>query len=127
MLTPKQTASSLQVSTSSLRRWSVEFEPFLGQRTGIKRLYSADDLAVLAQVKALYQQGMSTAQVTEALPVVKNTNSALINITDFASALALARADNAKLSLVVDDLNSRLTALENFISLPWYKRLFTAK
>lgn len=123
MLTPKQTAATLQVSTSTLRRWSSEFEPFLGQRTGIKRLYSTDDLAVLARIKELYKQGMNTAQVAEALPVVKNTNSALINITDFANALALSRADNAKLAQSVDDLNSRLTALESYLSLPWYRKL----
>ncbi len=127
MLTPKQTASTLQVSTSTLRRWSSDFEPFLSLRKGIKRLYSADDLAVLSRIKDLFNQGMNTAQVAEALPVVKDTNSALINIADFANALAIARADNAKLLQSVNQLNERLTALETYLSLPWYKRISKGK
>ena len=123
MFTPKQTADSLQVSTSTLRRWSSDFEPFLSLRKGIKRLYSTDDLAVLSRVKELYEQGMNTAQIAEALPVVKSANTALINIADFANALSLARADNAKLTQVVDDLNNRLTALEDYLTLPWWKKL----
>lgn len=123
MFTPKQTASTLQCSTSTLRRWSSDFEPFLSLRKGIKRLYSTDDLAVLSRVKDLYKQGMNTAQIAEALPVVKTANNALINIADFASALSLARADNAKLTQVVDDLNNRLTALEDYLTLPWWRKL----
>lgn len=125
MLTPKQASDTLQVSTSTLRRWSSDFSPFLGLRKGVRRLYTTDDIATLSRIKDLYKQGMNTLQVTEALPLVQGTNSdkALINITDFANALALARADNAKLNNAVNELNDRLTALENYLSLPFYKRL----
>jgi len=125
MLTPKQASDTLQVSTSTLRRWSSDFSPFLGLRKGVRRLYTTDDIATLSRIKDLYKQGMNTLQVTEALPLVQGTNNdkALINITDFANALSLARADNAKLNNAVNELNDRLTALENYLSLPFYKRL----
>lgn len=125
MLTPKQASDTLQVSTSTLRRWSSDFSPFLSLRKGVRRLYTTDDIATLSRIKDLYKQGMNTLQVTEALPLVQSsdTDKALINITDFANALSLARADNAKLNNAVNELNDRLTALENYLSLPFYKRL----
>lgn len=125
MITPKQASDTLQVSTSTLRRWSSDFSPFLSLRKGVKRLYTTDDLATFSSIKDLYKQGMNTLQVTEALPLVQGTNNdkALINLTDFANALALSRADNAKLNNAVNELNDRLTALENYLSLPFYKRL----
>ena len=125
MITPKQASDTLQVSTSTVRRWSSDFSPFLSLRKGVRRLYTTDDIATLSRIKDLYKQGMNTLQVTEALPLVQGTNNdkALINITDFANALSLARADNAKLNNAVNELNDRLTALENYLSLPFYKRL----
>lgn len=125
MITPKQASDTLQVSTSTVRRWSSDFSPFLSLRKGVRRLYTTDDIATLSRIKDLYKQGMNTLQVTEALPLVQSsdTDKALINITDFANALSLARADNAKLNNAVNELNDRLTALENYLSLPFYKRL----
>ena len=125
MITPKQASDTLQVSTSTVRRWSSDFSPFLSLRKGVRRLYTTDDIATLSRIKDLYKQGMNTLQVTEALPLVQGTNNdkALINITDFANALSLARADNAKLNNAVNELNDRLTALEESLSLPFYKRL----
>lgn len=125
MITPKQASDTLQVSTSTVRRWSSDFSPFLSLRKGVRRLYTTDDIATLSRIKDLYKQGMNTLQVTEALPLVQSsdTDKALINITDFANALSLARADNAKLNNAINELNDRLTALEEYLSLPFYKRL----
>lgn len=125
MITPKQTAEALQVSTSTLRRWSSDFEPFLSHRKGTKRLYTPDDLAMLSKIKAYFAEGLSTAQIKEALPVVNNSDNdkALVNVPDFANALMIIREDNIKLIETVDILTNRLQALEEYLDLPFYKRL----
>jgi DNA-binding transcriptional MerR regulator len=125
MITPMQAAETLKVSTSTLRRWSSEFEAFLSLRKGIKRLYSTDDLAILKRIKDYYKQGLVTSQIREALPVVEisNGDKALITIPDFADALMLAQANNAQLNQTVNDITKRLDALESYFSLPWYKKI----
>lgn len=125
MLTPKQTADALQVSTSTLRRWSSEFTPFLSPRKGVKRLYTTDDLAMLRKVKDLFNEGLNTSQVSDALAIVdtSNTDKALINLADFATALMQARESNLILSEKVDTLTERLDALEKYLKLPFYKRI----
>ena len=126
MITPKQTAETLQVSTSTVRRWSIEFDAFLSHRTGVKRQYTTDDVATLARIRDLFKQGYSINQIRETLPTIdrSNTDKALINIADFATALSMARADNAKLNQIVTDMNTCLDALEKWLALPFYKRLF---
>ena len=125
MITPKQTAEALQVSTSTLRRWSSDFEAFLSQRKGTKRLYTPDDLAMLRKVKDYFAEGLTTAQIKEALPVVDSSDNdkALINVPDFANALMIAREDNIRLTEAVDNLTNRLQALEDYLKLPFWKRI----
>ena len=126
MITPKQASDTLQVSTSTVRRWSSDFEPFLSPRQGVKRLYSVDDIAVLKRIKDLYGKGMNTAQVNAALPVVGRaaTDNALITIPDFAAALSQAQADQARLISAVNTLSNQVQALQEYFSLPFYKRIF---
>lgn len=130
MITPKQAADTLQVSTSTLRRWASDFEPFLDPRRGKKRLYSVGDLAVFQRIKELYANGLTTDQVKHALPVVEKPSPgdhALITITDFARALESTQANYAQLqerldqqALLIDELRAEITAFKQ----PWFKRLF---
>lgn len=125
MITPKQASESLQVSTSTVRRWSSDFEPFLSPRKGVKRMYSTDDLAILARIKDYYAQGMNTAQIAQALPVVNHSeiSKALVNVSDFANALLSLHEKNLELSEKVETLTDRLETLEAWQSLPFYKRI----
>ena len=126
MITPKQAADTLQVSTSTVRRWSSDFEPFLSPRQGVKRQYSVDDIAILKRIKDLYGKGMNTPQVKDALQIVDRSaaDNALITIPDFAAALAQAQADQAHLVSKVNDLDAQVQALQDYLGLPWYKRIF---
>lgn len=126
MITPNQAAVTLKVSTSTLRRWSSDFEPFLSPRKGVKRQYSVDDIAILKRIKDLYGKGMNTPQVKDALQIVDRSaaDNALITIPDFAAALAQAQADQAHLVSKVNDLAAQLQALQDYLGLPWYKRIF---
>lgn len=126
MITPKQASDTLQVSTSTVRRWSSDFEPFLSPRQGVKRLYSVDDIAVLKRIRDLYGKGMNTAQVNAALPVVGRaaTDNALITIPDFAAALSQAQANQARLVSKVNELAAQVQALQDYFGLPLHKRIF---
>jgi DNA-binding transcriptional MerR regulator len=126
MITPNQAAITLKVSTSTLRRWSSDFEPFLSPRKGVKRLYTIEDIATLKRIQGLYKQGMNTAQVQAALPLVEGSpvDKALITLPEFAAALSQARAEQAKLVEDVNTLTRQVNALQDYFALPWYKRIF---
>ncbi len=76
LLRPAEAAQRLGIPASTLRRWSRRFAPFLspyanGQRdaggTRGHRRYTPQDVAVLAQCKALLSQGLTLEQVAEKL------------------------------------------------------------
>ena len=134
MITPKQTADSLEVSTSTIRRWASEFEPFLSPRKGTKRLYTTTDLATFGRIKDLYKQGMNTAQVREALPIIQAQPSpndkALITISDFSQALDYLYSNNAKVNAQLEaqaELIQAMQAKIDRLEQPWYKRLLKPK
>lgn len=74
---PGDVARKLGISTSTLRRWAGEFDNHLSRpaskpsRTGVgaaaPRRYTEADVAFLAKVKALLDQGMSLDQVVQRL------------------------------------------------------------
>lgn len=135
MITPMQAAESLRVSTSTLRRWANDFEPFLSRRKGVKRSYLVSDLATFGRIKELYKQGLTTAEVIDALPVMEtqgqdsSESQALVALSDFAQGLEFIQAANAKLQRQIDEQTAKLQALQlqvEKLSEPWYKRLFGA-
>jgi|LSQX01.1.fsa_nt_gb DNA-binding transcriptional MerR regulator len=135
MITPKQATETLGVSSSTLRRWASEFEPFLDPRKGVKRLYSVSDLATFGRIKDLYQGGLNTDQVKQALPVAERAqdrpgDQALITLSDFARSLEMTQALAASLQsqidaqgLIIQDLRNEIETLKA----PWFKRVFSAK
>lgn len=138
MITPQQSAESLQVSTSTLRRWASEFEAFLSPRKGTKRLYLTSDLATFGRIKELYKQGLTTTMVKEALPVIQEQPSpndkALITLSDFSQALDYLYSTNAKVNAQLEQQADLLGAQAetikamqeqiDLLSVPWYKRLW---
>jgi DNA-binding transcriptional MerR regulator len=69
---PQEVASRLEVSPSTLRRWSEEFSEFLSPEADSSegkqhRRYSDEDLATLITVKGLMAEGLTYDQVREHL------------------------------------------------------------
>ena len=69
---PQEVAARLEVSPSTLRRWSEEFSTFLSPETDSSegaqyRSYSDEDLATLITVKGLMADGLTYDQVREQL------------------------------------------------------------
>lgn len=73
-LSPAQACDLLNVSPSSLRRWSTVFAASLGASAnpapGRKRMYSADDIGVLQRAADLLRSGRSPEEVAGLLTVV---------------------------------------------------------
>jgi DNA-binding transcriptional MerR regulator len=69
---PQEVAGRLEVSHSTLRRWSEEFAEFLSPEANSaegsqQRRYSDGDLATLITVKGLMAEGLTFDQVSERL------------------------------------------------------------
>ena len=84
-LRPAEVAERLGISAATLRRWSSRFGEFLelgegGQDGGTHRRYSAADVATLARVQQLLEQGWTYEQVADRLaqgPVDSPTSETL--------------------------------------------------
>lgn len=78
---PGQVAARLDVSASTLRRWSKEFAPFLSQTAGYPELssnsgashrrYTDEDLETLIIIKGLLAEGYSYHQVAKRLEAMR--------------------------------------------------------
>ena len=100
---PSQVVARLDVSASTLRRWSKEFAPFLSQTAGYPELssdggmshrrYTDEDLETLITIKGLLAEGYSFRQVAkrlEAMRLDKDTQG---------DAYAVVAAEGEKLGL----------------------------
>jgi DNA-binding transcriptional MerR regulator len=78
---PNEIASQLQVSPSTLRRWSNEFSDFLSDTAGrpqpadssrtAHRRYTDEDLETLMAIKGLLAEGLTYIQVARRLQVLR--------------------------------------------------------
>ena len=78
---PNEVATQLQISPSTLRRWSKEFGPFLSDTAGrphdedegtfSHRRYTDEDLETLMTVKGLLTEGLTYPQVTRRLDALR--------------------------------------------------------
>ena len=96
---PQEVASRLEVSPSTLRRWSEEFSEFLSPEANSSegrqhRRYSDGDLATLITVKGLMAEGLTYDQVRERLSELnageKPDGPGSMVTTDAALPLALS-------------------------------------
>ena len=78
---PNEVATQLQISPSTLRRWSKEFGPFLSDAAGrphdedegtfSHRRYTGEDLETLMTVKGLLTEGLTYPQVARRLDALR--------------------------------------------------------
>lgn len=132
-LTPAQVADTLETPPSTIRRWSVRFERYLSSAhaVGQKRLYSIEDLTILRKVRDLSRQGLPLSKVEETLRVevirADPGETALMTISDISQALAMARDAYSSLELKNTELQERVSALEEYIQTPWWRRKKASK
>jgi len=126
MLTPKAVSEHTGITPSTLRRWSDYFAVHLAPRTGKKRMYTTGDLATFMRIRDYAAQGMGLAKIKESLYLPAepaNQETALITITDLYNSLEFAQSVISSLNNEIKSQSARLTALEEYIALPWYKRI----
>ena len=78
---PNEVATQLQISPSTLRRWSKEFGPFLSDTAGrphdedegtfSHRRYTDEDLETLMTIKGLLTEGLTYPQVSRRLDALR--------------------------------------------------------
>ena len=122
MFTPKQVADSLNLSSTTIRNysrlWSEYLSPSANPQAGQGRLYTEDDLAVMATIAALRDNQATADQIREALdagqriepmppPEVERADRAGQGEHVEAAAAAAAAATTA-----IDIYRDRVTALE---------------
>lgn len=126
MITPKQASETLKVPPSTLRRWAVRFDDFLSPQPGKKRSYTVEDLDVFRRIKQMSAEGFTLDQIANLLPVTESPDDQttdLVTLPDFVQALQYAQDRVGDLQSQVDNQDDRLSRLEDWLTLPWYKRL----
>jgi len=129
LLTPKQAAAQLDISTRTLRRWSIAFSTALSPSAahkGRRRAYSSQDIDTLRRAQHELAQGRTMAEVAPSLPVVdpEAPATALTLSTEASLALGQALERTSALTETVTDHDDRLEKLEDYLRLPWYRRIF---
>jgi DNA-binding transcriptional MerR regulator len=127
MIKPTQAAEILQVNDSTVRRWAARFARHLSQQTpGKSRIYTAADLDVFRRIKEFTSSGKTLAQIDDLLDFVPddaNVSTGLVPWADAIKNIEVHRAIIAKMQSQIDAQNERLEMLENWLKLPWYKRM----
>lgn len=128
MLTPKQISETLTVPTSTLRRWSKRFSKHLTpHEPKSHRTYNTSDLETLRKIRDLLKNGLTYDQIDPKLDIMEpsENENAIMNVVDFNQVLEQARASIQRLQSQIDNQADKIERLENFLSLPFYKRIFT--
>jgi len=126
MLTPRQVSDSLNVPSSTIRRWAVRFENHLAKRSGKKRTYTVSDMDTFRKIRDLSGQGFGLDKIDEMLDVVESPedqSTALLSLADFVQSLESAHNEAASLRQMITDQDARIKHLEDWITTPWYKRM----
>jgi len=128
MLTPKQISETLTVAPSTLRRWSKRFSKHLTpHEPHTHREYSTSDLETLRKIRDLLENGLNYDDIEPELDIIEpsETDKALMTLSDFNQVLEQARASIQKLQSQIDTQAEKIERLENYLSLPFYKKIFT--
>jgi len=136
-ISPSQAAEILGLQKRTLRRWSSLFTNALSPSAGAKgrkRFYNGSDIATLQRAQKLKDQGMQLSEIASVLPVVpadedESTSVVLAPEANLALGQVIERARAIGDELVdqderLVDQNERLRRIEEFMRLPWYRRLF---
>ena len=128
MLTPKQISETLTVPSSTLRRWSKRFSKHLTpHEPNTHREYNTSDLETLRKVKELLDAGLTYDEIEPKLDIIepKETDKALMTLSDFNQVIEQARASIQKMQSQIDEQAQKIEKLENWINQPLHKRIFS--
>lgn len=127
-LTPKQAAEMLDVSTRTLRRWSVAFDRSLSSgasRKGKRRTYDGQDIQILKRAASMLADGMTTAQIANVLDVrmAEEETQAIVLAPETTAVIVEIARDAATALERLEHLADRVEALEESAKKPLWKRI----
>jgi DNA-binding transcriptional MerR regulator len=130
MIKPGQASDTLDIPPSTLRRLANEFEDYLSPQTGRFREYTLEDLDTFRRIRELLSHGMTYEDVKTRLQVLEKPSEDqevkdLAIVPELIKSLQIASDQLATLQAKSDDQDKRIKALEAWLALPWYRKLFT--
>lgn len=131
MYSPKQVSEILKIPTSTIRRYSVDYAQHLSETAKPakgKRFYTDGDVLLLKKIRELVTAKKSPEDINRLLLVVDTgsqdgTPSALALLPDVAQAFEDIRALLNQERAEREQLAQRLSELEEWLGLPWYKKI----
>jgi len=134
MITPKQVSESLNVPSSTIRRWAVRFEDVLSKQESKKRMYTMEDLDTFRKIRDYSKQGKSLDNIADKLKIVaskvdqeQKPETGLVLHPELVSFMQNIAEQNVALQLQVDKMRvqqDKQNELIAWLMLPWWKRLF---
>jgi len=134
MITPKQVSESLNVPSSTIRRWAVRFEDVLSKQESKKRMYTMEDLDTFRKIRDYSKQGKSLDNIADKLKIVaskvdqeQKPETGLILHPELVSFMQNIAEQNVALQLQLDKMKAQQDKQNELIAwlmLPWWKRLF---
>ena len=130
MITPKQVSESLNVPSSTIRRWAARFEDVLSKQDSKKRMYTMEDLDTFRKIRDYSKQGKSLDNIADKLKIVSSKvdqeqkpETGLILYPELVRFMQDIAEQNVALQLQADKLQEQIDQLSAWVSLPWYKRI----
>ena len=125
MITPAQVSESINVPSSTIRRWAARFENNLSPRKGKKRMYTITDLDTFRKIRDLSAAGHGLDNIAQMLNVIEKPSeeTAILSLTDFVQSLELAHSTMSQLQDRINSQDDRIKQLEDWIVTPFYKRI----
>lgn len=138
MYKPSEASQLLNIPESTLRRLANQFSEHLSPQTGRKRRYTERDISILSQAREMLERGLTVKLAREELlkvvellepeplapesepdtsPVMRQLSVMSNQYSQLLRELEEARAER-------EQDRERLARLEEFLSRPWWVRLF---
>jgi len=130
MHSPGEVSGILQIPASTLRRYVAEYKEFLSPEATQprNRRFNQTDLGVLAKIRQGLNDGIPSEKIKDDLGTIVEdeleAERALVEYEPINQALTTIRSD---VTGIVDEMGKhedRLSRLEEWLRLPWWKRLF---
>lgn len=130
MYTPNQVSEMLNIPASTVRRYASIYIDYLSFKhlPGRKREYTDQDISTMARIRDLSNDGLNLKQIKERLSIVDHQEENQISkslelIPSIAKQLQAFIDYEHSTNEKIDLLFKRIEDLENFINLPWYKKI----
>lgn len=124
MVTPKQVSETLNVPSSTIRRWAVRFKDVLSKQEGKKRIYTLEDVDTFRRIRDFSKQGRNLDAIEAELMIFKPKvepaeEKGLMIHPELVRFMQNIAEQNVSLQLQTDKLQAQV----DWLMLPWWKKI----